>query len=163
MIVGSETFHFQLGAFKCTVVNDGNNPYSDPAQVFFANASEEQPREALREHNIDVLNWKEYNSPYPSLFIDAGQHQVLTDTSEGNLEPTAGKLIPNLRAEGIMPVDIGTVIFTHAHPDHIGGNINEEGKPTFPNARYVTFNDEWVFGFRSQTLQHWTSMRETRD
>ena len=97
------------------------------------------------DHNLDISKWKEYVSPYPSLLINTGQHRVLIDTGEGNLEPTTGKLIPNLRAEGIAPEDIDTVILTHAHPDHIGGNIDSEGKPAFPNARYIMSRDEWNF------------------
>jgi glyoxylase-like metal-dependent hydrolase (beta-lactamase superfamily II) len=127
------------------VVNDGNSPYSDPAPIFFANAPKEHLKKALKDHNLDILKWKEYVSPYPSVLINTGQHRVLVDTGEGNLEPTTGKLIPNLRAEGVMPEDIDTVILTHAHPDHIGGNIDSEGKPAFPNARYVLTRDEWNF------------------
>lgn len=148
----NEIFHFQLGTFRYMVVNDGNSSYTDPAQVFFVNAPKEQLKEALRNHNLDISKWKEYVSPYPSLLIDTGEHKVLVDTGEGNLEPTTGKLIPNLRAEGIAPEDISTVILTHAHPDHIGGNINNEGKPAFPKARYILWKDEWDFWFSKPNL-----------
>jgi glyoxylase-like metal-dependent hydrolase (beta-lactamase superfamily II) len=147
-----ESFHLQLGSFRCIVVNDGNSPYSDPASVFFVNAPKERLEKSLREHNLDITNWKEYVSPYPSMLIDTGQHLVLVDTGEGDLEPTTGKLIPNLRAEGIMPEDIDTIILTHAHPDHIGGNINKQGKPAFPHARYIMSRDEWNFWFPKPNL-----------
>ncbi|MCE8429837.1 MAG: MBL fold metallo-hydrolase [Candidatus Methanoperedens sp.] len=51
----------------------------------------------------------------------------------------------NLQEEGIEGTDIDTVILTHGHPDHIGGIINAEGKPAFPNARYVMWKEEWEF------------------
>jgi len=143
--MGKESFHFQLGTFRCMVVNDGNSPYSDPAPIFFANAPKEHLKKALKDHNLDISKWKEYVSPYPSVLIDTGQHRVLVDTGEGNLEPTTGKLTTNLRAEGIAPEAIDTVILTHAHPDHIGGNIDSKGKPAFPKARYVMSRDEWNF------------------
>ena len=47
--------------------------------------------------------------------------------------------------EGITPKDIDVVILTHGHPDHIGGNINADGKPFYPNARWVMWRDEWQF------------------
>ena len=33
--------------------------------------------------------------------------------------------------------DLRRIICTHAHPDHIGGGVDANGKPTFPNARHV--------------------------
>jgi glyoxylase-like metal-dependent hydrolase (beta-lactamase superfamily II) len=75
---------------------------------------------------------------------------VLVDTGAGGLAPTTGRLLQNLKAEGIAPEEIDTVILTHGHPDHIGGNTDAQGKPAFPNARYVMWKDEWDF---------WTSER----
>jgi len=74
-----------------------------------------------------------------------GDHLVLVDTGAGGLAPTTGRLLPNLQAEGIAPEDIDTVVLTHGHPDHIGGNTNADGKPAFPNTRYVIWRDEWDF------------------
>jgi glyoxylase-like metal-dependent hydrolase (beta-lactamase superfamily II) len=34
---------------------------------------------------------------------------------------------------------------THAHPDHIGGNVDSHGNLAFPNARYVMSRGEWDF------------------
>jgi glyoxylase-like metal-dependent hydrolase (beta-lactamase superfamily II) len=50
-----------------------------------------------------------------------------------------------LEKTGTLATDIDTVILTHGHPDHIGGAVNAEGKPAFPNARYVMWKDEWEF------------------
>jgi len=151
--MSNESFHFRLGAFRCMVVNDGNSAYSVPAQIFFANAPTKRLEKVLSDHNLDISKWKEYISPYPCLLINTGQHRVLIDTGEGNLEPTTGRLIPNLRAQGIALEDIDTVVLTHAHPDHIGGNISSEGKPAFPNARYVMWKDEWDFWISQPHLE----------
>jgi len=67
------------------------------------------------------------------------------DTGAGGLAPTTGKLVQNLKTVGITPEDIDTVIITHGHPDHIGGNTDSEGELVFPNARYVMWKDEWDF------------------
>lgn len=96
----------------------------------------------LKKHNLNPEHWKQFISPYPSLVINTRQHLVLVDTSAGSLEPTTGKLILNLQTEGIKPKDIDTVIPSHGHPDHIGENTDSEGRPAFPNARYVMWKDE---------------------
>ena len=145
IIIINEAFPFKIGTFECIVISDGTFAYPHPAKIFFANAPKERLERVLRKHNLDPKRWEQYVSPYSSLVINTGKHRVLVDTGAGSLEPTTGKLIPNLRAEGITPEDIDTVILTHGHPDHIGGNIDGEGKPAFPNARYIMWKDEWDF------------------
>ena len=63
-------------------------------------------------------------------------------------------MVNNLRSQRIEPETIDTVVLTHAHADHIGGNLDANGKLTFPNARYVMSRVEWDF---------WTSKAPLND
>jgi glyoxylase-like metal-dependent hydrolase (beta-lactamase superfamily II) len=148
----SENYRFKLGTFECIVVSDGTFAYPHPAQIFFANAPKEVLEQTLREHGIILEEWEEYVSPYTSLVINTGQYRVLVDTGAGGFAPTTGKLISNLQTETILPEDIDLVILTHGHPDHIGGNVGGEGKPAFPNARYMMLKDEWDFWTKEPDL-----------
>jgi glyoxylase-like metal-dependent hydrolase (beta-lactamase superfamily II) len=148
--MSSEVFPFKVGSFQCTAVSDGTMTYAPPMfpppTVFlFANAPAESLGQALREYGIQPEQWTEWVSPYICLVVNTGSHLVLVDTGAGDLVPTTGKLIQNLKTAGIAPEDIDTVIITHGHPDHLGGNTDDKGRPAFPNARYVMWQDEWEF------------------
>jgi glyoxylase-like metal-dependent hydrolase (beta-lactamase superfamily II) len=55
-----------------------------------------------------------------------------------------------LSAEGIEPDRIDLVINTHLHWDHCSGNMLD-GRPAFPNARYVTQRGEWEYAHTRHT------------
>jgi len=146
----TEIYRFRMGSSQCMAVSDGTLSYAPPifpppAAFLFANAPREALEPALRQHGIQPEQWGAWVSPYICVMVNTGEHQVLLDTGGDGLDPNTGRPVKNLRAEGIAPEDIDTVIPTHGHPDHIGGNTNAEGLPTFPNARYVIWKDEWAF------------------
>ena len=115
--------------------------------------------------------WLPYRRDYPETFVDPdtwhahmGSYVVrtrtrtmLVDTGLGP-KPDAffgglkGNLPDALARGGIRPADIDTVITTHLHPDHVGWNLTAEGKPMFPNARYVVHRADWE-AFQSAEVQ----------
>ncbi|MEM2931101.1 MAG: hypothetical protein QW797_09635, partial [Thermoproteota archaeon] len=74
---------------------------------FFVNAPREDLEQTLREHGLNSEGWKEYVSPYVSLVINTGNEPILIDTGAGAMAATTGKLIQNLKSEGLAP---GTLI-----------------------------------------------------
>ena len=76
--------------------------------------------------------------------IYAAGRLALVETGSGDyLAPTAGKLHENLKAAGVNPADIDTVILTHMHPDHSAGLTNPKtGEKLFPNAELVVHENE---------------------
>lgn len=135
----SETFPLNVGSFRCLAVSDGVARY--PAALFFANLPKERYEAMLRERGEST----EIEIPYTCLYVDTGTERVLIDTGAGHGDPSTGKLLPRLRAQGIDPRSIGTVILSHAHPDHLGGILDECSDLAFPNARYVIWKEEWDF------------------
>jgi glyoxylase-like metal-dependent hydrolase (beta-lactamase superfamily II) len=77
------------------------------------------------------------------LIYSAGR-LALMDTGSGNyLQPTAGKVMTNLKAAGVGPAEIETVILTHMHPDHSAGLTDmTTGKSNYPNAELVIHEKE---------------------
>jgi glyoxylase-like metal-dependent hydrolase (beta-lactamase superfamily II) len=153
--MNTEIYPFRVGDFECFAINDGNFTYEPPlipppAEFLFANAPKELLKEALNRHGLQPEHWAAFPSPFTCTMVNTSGHKVLMDTGAGRSTPKTGRLIRNLRTAGIEAGDIDIVILTHAHDDHIGGNINAIGKPAFPRARYVLWKEEWNF---------WTSDR----
>jgi glyoxylase-like metal-dependent hydrolase (beta-lactamase superfamily II) len=71
---------------------------------------------------------------------------VLFDAGAGsNFMPSAGKLPESLEAAGIDPGEVTDVIFTHAHPDHIWGVLDDFDELLFPNAAFHVGQTEWDY------------------
>ena len=145
---------FRLGEFECIAVSDGSFNY--PLESFFANAPRSQLEEVLRRKGLPT----DYvSTPYTCLFVDTGAHRVMIDTGAGALGANASKFFPsvdhsttitgnllqNMQAAGVDAADVDTVVITHAHPDHIGGTLNEDGTLAFSTARYFIAREEWGF------------------
>lgn len=148
--MSQESFTFKIGKFECTAISDGTHTYAPPtfpppATFLFANAPRERLEKLLHDYKLEPEQWTEWVSPYICLLINTGEYRVLIDTGADGLGPNTGQLLENLKTEGIEPEDIDTIILTHGHPDHIGGNTDSEGKLAFPNASYVMWKDEWDF------------------
>ncbi len=147
-------YRHQLGDFACISVSDGLVNY--PVASFFAKVPQPEVAAALREHG---LRTDQIATPYTCLFVDTGRHRVMIDLGAGDLgahaaqvfpgldhsTSTTGTLVPNLRAAGYSPADVDTVIITHAHPDHVGGALGEDGNPIFGSARYFIGQTEWDY------------------
>jgi glyoxylase-like metal-dependent hydrolase (beta-lactamase superfamily II) len=111
--------------------------------------------------------WEPYRRAYPSLFgegnawryhagcylIRSRGRTILVDTGVGPSSlglatwlGTGGELPERLRAAGVSPEDVETVVFTHLHPDHVGWNLQQEDgqyRPTFSRARYMAHRADW--------------------
>jgi glyoxylase-like metal-dependent hydrolase (beta-lactamase superfamily II) len=90
------------------------------------------------------------------VYVVAGSEGwTVIDAGVGADPPTgagAGRLHDVLAELGIRRADVDLVVFTHLHPDHIGGAVDAEGNPAFPNARHVTTSAECDFW--SQPVWH---------
>lgn len=78
---------------------------------------------------------------------------VLFDAGSGpNFMPSAGLLTESLAAADIDPGAITDVVFTHAHPDHIWGVVDDFDEVVFPQATFHISGTEWDFWRAEETL-----------
>ena len=91
-------------------------------------------------------------SPIPTnaSLVRVGGEIILIDAGSGSsFQPTAGKLGENLESRNIPREAVTRVVFTHAHPDHLWGAVDDfDDSERFPNARYVVPAAEWDFWTR---------------
>ena len=135
----SITRRFQVGAFACVALNDGEFTYT--AEQYFPSAPHDVVAQALQESGQAT---EAIPSPFTCLLVDTGDARVLIDTGAGPLTPELGRLPDGLRAVGVEPAAVDVVVVTHGHPDHIGG-LMTDGSVTYPNARHVIMRDEWAY------------------
>jgi glyoxylase-like metal-dependent hydrolase (beta-lactamase superfamily II) len=138
----SEAPHtFKQGEFEITVVSDGD--LTLPISVFLPDATPQEQAEFAKR-----LGWTPPNASAKAnhAILRKGSDIILVDTGSGTkFEPSAGKLLENLKAAGIEQAAITKIVLTHGHPDHVWGTTDGSGALNFPNAAYYVGAAEWDF------------------
>lgn len=156
------THSFSIGSLDCWALSDGRFNY--PSGAFFANAAPEELDEASDQYEVSA---QQVATPYTCLYLETGSEQILVDAGAGPVGAHASEVFPdvdhtttstghlteNLRAIGVTPASIDTMILTHAHPDHVGGLLGEDGTLVFGEAQYVITEPEWQFWFSEEAAE----------
>jgi glyoxylase-like metal-dependent hydrolase (beta-lactamase superfamily II) len=137
-------YRFKLGDAEATIVSDGTLPLGDPHKNFTGLAPAEMDKQ-LSDNFLPVNNAVlEQNI----LILNTGNQLVLFDTGMGGVKifgPTTGKLLATMKQAGIDPKDIDAVVMSHAHVDHCGGCMGDDGSRHFPNAQYYLSQADYDF------------------
>ncbi|MSP32369.1 MAG: MBL fold metallo-hydrolase [Pseudolabrys sp.] len=159
-------YKWKIGDVELTRVLEFEGPFELPALLHPGATPEiiDKHRSWLEPKILDPKTGRLYFT-FHSVIIKTNKSIILVDTCSGNDKPRPHKTrynqnhwpyLQNLAAAGFTPEDIGYVVCTHLHADHVGWNtrlIDGRWVPTFPNARYVFARTEW---------EHW-SQKELRD
>ena len=138
-----------LGDRTLTTVSDGNLmlpvdfvlPDTDPADYVPLLEENGMATETLEPVcNVSVLE-----TPGGLIVFDvgAGPHFL----------PTAGEFLQNFEAAGYAVEDVTDVIFTHAHPDHLWGLLDDFDEVLFPDAAYHMAEAEHAYWTAPDTLE----------
>lgn len=135
-------YRLRVGTFDLTILTSGT--LSFPTDVLWPSAAEEEIEALLA---LDYQPTDAVLLQVNVMAVNTGDRLVLIDTgSGGKFFDTAGRLPTTLGAAGISPEDVDTVVFTHAHPDHLFGVTDPSGTQLlFPDAEYVITDVEWDF------------------
>ncbi|MCB1528835.1 MAG: MBL fold metallo-hydrolase [Hyphomicrobiaceae bacterium] len=135
----------KLGNFEITVVSDGH--LMMPARLAAPDVPDAERNAALAQGGQS--GGEMAKPPTNVTLIKTGDDVILIDAGSGpNFMPTAGKLSANLDAAGIDPDSITKVVFTHGHPDHLWGVLDDfEEEARFANATHLIGANEWDYWF----------------
>jgi glyoxylase-like metal-dependent hydrolase (beta-lactamase superfamily II) len=134
---------YKVGAAEVTALYDGiwEKPH-DPA--FIANASVEDVKAAMVKAGLPA---DFVSIPFTVIVVKTGGKTILCDSGTGGqVQPTAGKMMANMKAAGIDPAKIDTILISHFHPDHIFGLMEKDtNKPVFPDVEIIVSDAEYKF------------------
>lgn len=144
-------YRFKFGAGEITVVSDGTLPLGDPHTNFTGLSVPDMDKQltdnflplsnAVLEQNILILN--------------TGDKLVVFDTGMGSSKlfgPTTGKLLQTMKEAGIDPKDVDAVVMSHAHIDHCGGCMADDGSRNFPNAQFYISQADYDYWTDEKTV-----------
>jgi glyoxylase-like metal-dependent hydrolase (beta-lactamase superfamily II) len=135
-------YRYKVGSIEVTALYDGiwRKPH-DPA--FIKNASVEDTKAALAKAGLTT---EFVPIPLTVVVLKIGERLVMVDAGSGvgQWQPSAIHLPANMKAAGIDPAKIGTILISHFHPDHIFG-LMEKGTNAaiYPNAELVVSATEY--------------------
>ena len=145
-------FRFPLGDFEVTTIFDGAVQFGGPHPIFGEDQSEADVVALMEAKGMPP---RQMEIGFTQTLVNTGRELILFDTGNDKTQrASAGNLRANMAKAGYAPEDVDVIVLTHFHGDHIGGMM-ADGKPAFPNARYVTFAaeyDHWIDGENANAL-----------
>ena len=137
----------QLGGMQIRTLSDGH--LTLPADFIFAPMPQDELSAVLKQHGVAA------GPLHPECNVTLLQHEdrvVLFDAGSGpGFQESSGQLVDALDAAGLTPEDVTHVVFTHCHPDHLWGVLDDFDDPLFANAEYMMGQAEWDYWFDPET------------
>ncbi|MBN8944077.1 MAG: MBL fold metallo-hydrolase [Rhizobiales bacterium] len=133
----------RVGAASLKILTDGS--ITLPTAMLARGVAPAEVRAVLAQAGLAVdTTQNALNVPLLAL----GRDLLMFDCGAGrNFLPTTGRLPQSVETAGIDPAKVTQVLFTHAHPDHLWGALDEFDTPAYPNATYHMAEAEWAFWF----------------
>jgi glyoxylase-like metal-dependent hydrolase (beta-lactamase superfamily II) len=135
-------YRFKVGGVTVTTVHDGY--FARPVKDFVRNAPLEDVQKVLAD---SFMPTETIRIPFTVTFVEMPNQLVVFDAGNGVTPPgaTQGRMIENMKAAGIDPAKVTTVVHSHFHGDHVNGLLDAAGNAAFPNAEIVVPAAEWAW------------------
>ena len=145
------------GSWQLDTLSDGNLML--PGDFVLGGMPEAEMREIVSRYGLAT---DQLTPPCNVTLLRDGTNTVLFDVGAGpDFQSAAGKLAESLEALGVAPEDITHVLFTHGHPDHLWGLLDEFDEPIFANAEYAIGQAEFDYWTDPETVDSIGEARTT--
>ncbi|MDT8327974.1 MAG: MBL fold metallo-hydrolase [Roseovarius sp.] len=137
-----------LGTATITTVSDGH--LTLPKSFLLGNLPSDKTAPILEKYGLtgDVMQ-----PPCNVTLFQDGDRTILFDAGSGSgFMPSAGDLVNTLAALDVAPDDVTDVVFTHGHPDHLWGVLDDFDDLVFANASYMIGQREWDYWTDPDTI-----------
>lgn len=148
LTAGAARSQITIGDARIDVVSDGS--LTLPGSFIFDTMPQDELLPILEKfgQSADTLT-----PPCNVTLLRQGQRTILFDVGSGpDFAPNSGVLSTSLEALGVSPEDVTDVVFTHAHPDHLWGLLDDFEDPLFPQATYMMGKTEWDYWMDPNTV-----------
>ncbi len=146
-----------LGNVQIDTLSDGH--LTLPRGAFFSDLPEDELNTILQKYG---LTGDQFLPDCNVTLIRDGERTILIDVGAGpDFMASAGQLSDALDAIGLDPSEVTHVAFTHAHPDHLWGLLDDFDEPLFPNATYLIGKAEWDYWIDPNTADSIGEARTT--
>lgn len=132
----ARTFH--IGALSLTALHDEQIVVPNDGKTFALGVSTTAVADVLRAAGAPADS---ITLSVNALLVRTGRRLILIDTGLG--PQYHGQVLASLEGAGVSPGDVGDVLITHPHPDHVGGLLDAQGKLAFPNATIHMAGAAW--------------------
>lgn len=137
-----------MGAMQIDTLSDGNLVL--PGDFILGGMPQDEMAAIVAKYGLPT---DQLTPPCNVTLMRDGTNTVLFDVGAGpDFQPSAGKLSEAFDALGLTVEDVTHVLFTHAHPDHIWGLLDEFDEPMFPNAQYMIGQAEFDYWTDPETV-----------
>ena len=137
-----------FGTTKITTISDGS--ITLPAGLTFDTMPQLELEPIINEFSLSRNQLvRECNVT----LLETANRKILFDVGAGvYFLDGMGTILASLGEKGLVPEDITDVIFTHAHPDHIWGVLDDFDDLLFPDAMYHIGRTEWDYWWDPETV-----------
>lgn len=146
-----------LGGVQIDTLSDGNLVL--PGDFILGGMPQDEMQAIVAKYGLPT---DQLTPPCNVTLLRDGTNTILFDVGAGpDFQPSAGKLMEAFDTLGLTVDDVTHVLFTHAHPDHLWGLLDEFDDPMFPNAQFMIGQGEFDYWMDPETVNTIGTARTT--